>query len=251
MDSEKFKNAGVVIHAGHYLLFPGENMVTDFFYNPSDAAQWVRDFRWFSELSWRTACAVAARRPVALRPRMIILVNDWQHMPTVSLDRRENEKSLTRLRREYYEREFPLPSLHKRIMALDGLQPEDILPASEKQWLFSESALRAQFAKTIKSVMKDPANAARLGLEKRLDSNREPIISVETEGQSCSLLHCGNANCAGEVVELLRQLFERGVRNFINIYPGQCDLYVERGTEISRQLFGLEGMEIENVAVHF
>lgn len=252
LSSEKFNCQPVVIHAGHYFLEIAESgAATDRLNHANlDRSELIDHFALFSRETWETACRITAASPAENRPRLVILVNDWQYFVPKESSRRQREQAAARLREEYYAKTPMLTEFHSRTMTCCGLPQEQILPASRAQWMFSESGLRAKFAATLKSVMKDPVRAEQLGISKRLNEDKEPIISVKMDGQQCTLLHCGNAGCAGEVVELLRQLYEeKGVRNFINIFPGCCRVPVENGTEIAQRLFGLDGMEIVNIAV--
>jgi hypothetical protein len=250
--SEKFNCQPIVIHAGHYFLEIAESGVaTDRLNNPNlDRSELIDHFALFSRETWEMACLITAASPAENRPRLVVLVNDWQYLVPKESSRRQREQAAARLRREYYTKVPGLTEFHSSTMTSCGLPYGQILSASREQWMFSESELRAKFAATLKSVMKDPIRAEQLGITKQLNEDGEPIISFRAEGQQCTLLHCGNAGCAGEVVELLRQLYEeKGVRNFINIFPACCRVPVERGTEIAQQLFGLDGMEIVNIAV--
>jgi hypothetical protein len=67
-------------------------------------------------------------------------------------------------------------------------------------------------------------------------------------GRYC-LLFCGSTGCAGEVVELLRELQTRGVTRFINLFPFPCREPVVAGTALARQLFQIDKMRIINIAL--
>jgi hypothetical protein len=250
LDSEKFKDKPVVIHSGHYFLNIEDGEATDYMHDPDSAKPAFADLVRFSTKTWEVACDSVAARSTKQHCQLMVLVNDWQHVIPKEPTRRQREQKADHLRMMYYIGVPSLPWFHLNAMTSRNLDPwVHFFPFSCDQYLFSESRLRARFATTLKTVMKDPVRAAELGVTTEHDGNNEPIISLQTDGQSCTLLHCGNANCAGEVVELLKELYERGVRNFINIYPGCCHIPVESGTEISRQLFGLDGMEVVNIAV--
>jgi hypothetical protein len=134
-------------------------------------------------------------------------------------------------------------------MAGYQLPHEQVLPASQERWMFSESVLRLQFAARVRSLIKDEAAVKQLGLSVSFNENGQPIVSTESAGEDCSLLYCGNSGCAGEIVELLNQLYVKGVRRFINIFPGECLVPVKSGTEIARRIFDLKDMKIVNIAV--
>ena len=230
-----------VVHAGHYFLEVVDGRAVDHLEEPESTNQAFRDLINFSHQTWSTACRTITECDVSDRPRLIILVNDWQYFIPKESNKRRRESLAAQLRRQYYSETAKASSFHLMTMTAHGLPSEQILPSSESHWLFSESGLRTRFASTVRSLVKDSAAAKQLGLSQHLDGNRQPIISAQSEGQEYPLLYCGNTNCAGEVVELLGQLYAQGVKLFINIYPGQCLLSVEKGTEIARQIFGLGG----------
>jgi hypothetical protein len=217
---------------------------------PDSANAAFFDLVLFSQNTWHAACRAVADCPDGNRPQLIILVNDWQFLVPKDPEKRRRESLAASLRREYYNRVPTLPLLHMRTMASCGLPTEQILPASQKHWMFSESGLRQKLAATIRALMKEEPAAKRLGLYKHFDGKWQPIVCAQSEdGTRYPLLYCGNSNCAGEVVELLRDLYTRQVRHFVNVFPAQCKVPVETGTEIARQLFGLDGMTVANIAV--
>ena len=237
----------VVVHSGHFFLEIVDNCVVDHLGDPANAKPAFQELISFTQHTWEAACKIVSS--AGSQHKLIILANDWQYCVPKEVDRRRRESLAAQLRCEYYERTPLIPSFHLDIMHRYGLSQDHILPASEESFLFSESRLRSNFATTTKELTKDPGRAERLGLSKRLRDDQNPVISTEVDGQEIELLYCGNTGCAGEVVELLKQLYNAGVRSFVNVYPWQCDRPVETGTSIAKQLFGLDGMEVVNIAV--
>jgi hypothetical protein len=109
--------------------------------------------------------------------------------------------------------------------------------------------LRNDLAKTIMDIFKTGRTNEKM-LTKSFTDKGEPIISISDDFYcKTDLLFCGSTNCAGKVVQLLGELFQRNVQMFINLYPDQCLGPVSSGTMSAKKIFGLHGMAIINVAI--
>ncbi len=240
----------VTIHAGHYALFSDrQSGVSDYLHDldTEGAELGIVDL---CRATWEAACRSVATALPQTKAQLMVLVNDWQFVSRNQELRRENEQAASRMREQYYLATPTLSDYHLNEMDRHGLPTDLILRCREDQWLFSESALRNELNPLIHEVLEDEQRAVTCGIRKHYTENGEPIIDVcDDESGKVRLLYCGNTNCAGEVVSLLGNLFARGVRRFLNIYPAQCREPVSAGTRLAYRLFRLDGFVVTNVAV--
>ena len=235
----------LVIHAGHYALVRNHG---------GQAVDCLDKTRFpgveFSRCTWESACRALAAKHVKVNAQLMVLVNDWQFLTSGAESRRVSERSAAQMREEYYRGTPTLPPSHLQQLIRHNLTDDVILRHSEKQWLFSESALRHDLSTVIREIIADEKRATEAGIRKYFNKNGEPVIDAcdEESGAFC-LLYCGNTNCAGEVISLLAALHKRGVRRFLNIYPSQCREPVGAGTRLAERIFDLEDFQITNIAV--
>jgi hypothetical protein len=78
----------------------------------------------------------------------------------------------------------------------------------------------------------------------------ESRIDVAVPGQAeYCLVHSGRTNCAGGYLELLSEVYRRGVRTLIALVPMRCLGPVTVGTALGHTLYALDGLSIVTVAV--
>ena len=251
--STELANCGsraVTIHAGHYALFQNrQGDPVDRLRDPETDAASPR-FVEFCRVTWEAACRSVAKSFPQTNAQLMVLVNDWQFVSRDSNLRRESEQLASRIRERYYLMTSTLPTYHLNAMECHGLSPDLILHCRGDRWLFSESALRSDLRPLIRDILSDERWAVSTGVRRHFSEDGEPIIDVcDSESGNVRLLYCGNTNCAGEVVALLRNLHVRGIRCFLNTYPSVCREPVNKGTSLAYRLFGLDGMVVTNIAV--
>lgn len=241
----------VVLHAGHFSLDAsgggnaGDHLSEDVSERPS-----LSGIVSFARWTWDLGCRVAKRASTrGKHVALTVLVNDWQFLRSPDIPRRAGERQAAALRDAYYAEVPTLPTYYKTVMERHQLTTSSVFRESDGRWLFSESALRRDFAATVRRLFVE-GQATDLGLEQTFTAQGEPIIRMgsEASNQVC-LLYCGSTNCAGEIVELLRQLYARNVRHFLNLYPSPCQLPVESGTSLALELFQLQGLTVDNFAL--
>lgn len=240
----------MVIHAGHFIISAADDSACDHLCDTGPLKQGVEEYVGFTKLTWQLGCSVLKMIDCTADIQLMVLVNDWQFLVPALPDRAERERKATHLRTSYYCNTPALPRYHAEVLAAHGLQSDSILKCSSSRWLFSETALRQELARTVAGLMRDTEAEQRFGLRKYFTAQGEPVVKVEMcEGREYSLLYCGNTNCAGEIVQLLKILYEQGVRTFFNLYPIQCREPVLIGTTLAHQLFQLDSMQVVNVAI--
>lgn len=248
---ERSGEGTTVIHAGHYMLhIAQDDRPSDYLERGSEPRPGFEAFDYFTRTTWAIGCEAIRQAHGSTDPKLMVLANDWQYLAWRNLPRRESERKAACARTAYYHELTGLPDYHESQLEVHNLGPAAIFRASDGRAVFSESMLRQQLASTIKTLLKNTVDPEHLGLRCQVDEHGELLVGVETtECTSMPLLQSGNTNCAGEVVELINQLHQRGIRNFINLYPAQCQVPVEAGTDLANHLFGLSDMAITNVAI--
>jgi len=234
----------VVIHAGHFVLESTGGWLSDHLEDDSPPSP-INEFVDFAHFTWNLAVRAIAEHPRS-RAQVLTLVNDWQFVRFSLGARRKAELLADEFRNKYYAQTNTLPEFHNRVLHSFGLSDVCVLKADEQRWLFSERRLRDGLAEALGGLLKQ--NDRRLHI--KVTENGEPIVDVVSPAiGEYSLLYCGNTNCAGEVVELLRQLYDRGVRHFVNLFPDTCFGPVTTGTLLANELFDLNGMMVINVSI--
>ena len=240
-----------VVHAGHFIIDSSGSWARDHLSSEESLPEGLESFIEFTRITWDIACTAVMATPEPVRPYLFTLVNDWQFI-SISLPKRRKQESLAAAIREEYYRQTPsFPNFHLGVMAARGIEESRVFKASDERWLFSESDLRHQLARTVRTLLRN-GKGAEMALARTFDENGHPKVSVTSSlaGEYC-LLFCGSTNCAGEVMQLLKDLHERGVRRCVNLYPYQCMGPVLTGTNLAREMFGLLGMKVINLAVPF
>ena len=244
-----------LIHGGHFIL---DNRGSDAVHNlPGDrqTSPIAEDFARFAGDTWMLAVSLKKRlEERSQASRLMVLVNDWQFLRGEGNSRREVERDIARRRDAYYQRFQRLPPFHDKVLDHSGMGDIDIFKSSSKRWLFSETALRSLLAKSIQRLFEENLAEER-GLAKSFTPAGDPIVSAgsvnsELERDFC-LLYCGSTNCAGEVVELLRIVWEAGFRSFLNLYPMQCLGPVGVGTRLAQTIYKIRDLHVFNVAAPF
>lgn len=239
----------VVIQAGHYPLDILGNEAIDRL-DATATSSLARNFANFAGLSWSVACALTRMLSATTQSvQVMTLVNDWQFLRAGAGGRRAQVREASLARGRYYSRVPTLPAMHLAILAAQGLGDESVFKWSQERWLFSEDSLRTGLAATLKRL-KAEGRARDLGIVEETTPEGEPIVRVQCSlDHEVCLLYCGNTNCAGEVVELLRVLHERGVRRFVNVFPRECMIPVEAGTVTAHDIFTFDGMLVVNAGL--
>lgn len=238
-----------VIHAGHYSLSMNRGKAVDRLEEETNSDTIIHEIATLAKTTWRVGCEVVSRQ-LPGSCRLMTLVNDWQHLDGACGSKREQARKASAARNEYYRSTSHLPQLFQQMLAANGLGEESVFKATQDQWLFSESDLRAKLSRTVSDLLRDPAKTESSGLNRYFTGKGDPIIHADDDdgGKFC-LVYCGNTNCAGEFLQLLVDLKARGIRRFVNLYPIQCRLPVNTGTTLAHKIFDLSEMKIVNIAL--
>jgi len=239
-----------VLQAGHFALDLPDGVVSDRL--SVDAGVLRSPFAMFADSTWRAACSLVStlkQNNVDDVPTLMVLVNDWQFLRRKEEDRRRQESAASRARKAYYQSVNRLPRMHETALVEAGLTRSDVFKCNPERWLFSEHDLRVGLAATLRRLRLE-GRSEELGIVETRTATGDPVIRIRStmDAEVC-LLYCGNTNCAGEVVELLRVLQDRGVRRFVNLFPLECLTPVEAGTAVANDLFDLTGLLIANIGL--
>jgi hypothetical protein len=238
-----------VIHAGHYILHAEGDVGCDHLEEVPVSIPALGDFVALTKRSWEIACGAIASIHSPTTVKLIVLVNDWQFLRVAASTKREAQRRASKMRFSYYNTVSRLPEYHERGLTSFGISSSSIMPFDNDRVLFSETELRGQLARTLTSVMKDPAQPTAQKLTQYFTPAGQSIIHAKSYEGEYPLVYCGNTNCAGEFMQLLKLLHDRGTVRFVNLYPLQCRGPVTKGTELAEQVYGLEGMKITNIAI--
>ncbi|HKS04952.1 MAG TPA: hypothetical protein VJR92_01455 [Gemmatimonadaceae bacterium] len=229
--------------AGHYAIFTGGSTAVDLLDAPETGGG-PAEMLAFTKFTWNAACeAIAAAR--AHRAKLLVLVDDLQFVIPVLDDRRMQERLADALVTQYLAATPTLPRFHMHRLTAHGLDERDMLKNNNGRWIFSERELRIAHVRHLRDVLsKDPARA---GVRATPDMSHITVTSEE-HGEYC-LVHSGRTTCAGGYVELLSDVFSRGIRRLITLVPMRCLGPITVGTALSSDLLGLDELNVVNVAV--
>lgn len=229
--------------AGHYAVFTGGTTPVDLLDAPETGGG-PAEMLAFTKVTWNAACeAVRAQRE--RRARLLVLVDDLQFVIPVLEDRRMQERLADALVTQYLKATPTLPRFHMQRLAAHRLDDSSVLKYSDDRWVFSERELRIAHVRHLRDVLrKDPARA---GVRATPDMSHISVTSEE-HGEYC-LVHSGRTTCAGGYVELLSDVFSRGIRRLITLVPMRCLGPITVGTALSTELLGLDELTVINVAV--
>ncbi|MFB9640642.1 hypothetical protein, partial [Streptomyces spiralis] len=145
------------------------------------------------------------------------------------------------LRAEFFAGMSALPSSYEKALRDAGLTEDSVLPSRRHPLAFPETWLKYRFQKAADRLVK----AGRL--EKRyLDADRRDteVAFLDADGDYRTLISCGVTGCAGEITEMVSEVYRAGHRNLLIFAPGECLRPVETGVDIALGLYDLPGMRV-------
>ncbi|MFI6392331.1 LPD16 domain-containing protein [Nonomuraea sp. NPDC050547] len=226
----------LVIMGGHFMLFENEegNLVSGII-EEQDSEVMKRRIAGrvgiFPGYTWRLSVDLLRDHPEA---RLLLLINDWQYVP-------QNGRPASELRAEYYEGFNQLPSSYEKELRSVGLSPDSMLPSRKHPLAFPETWLKYRFQKTAAKLVKQGR------LEKRYleaGESKPEVSFLDDNGNYRTLMSCGITGCAGEMTEMVAEVYNAGYRTLLVYAPGECLNPVETGVDIALSLYGLPGMTV-------
>lgn len=232
----------LVIMGGHFMLFydPESNSLVPGVFQDlqgeSIRAKVSDRVGVFPLYTWDLALKIGGAYKVRTknRVRFLLLINDWQYIPQLG--------SAGEHRERFYRHFQSLPSSYKKSMKAQGLFSEaDILPSRKNSLAFPETWLKYRFQKSAtKLVQQGKLERKYVG-----DGLKETEISfVDKNGNYSQLISCGVTGCAGEITEMLREVYACGHRLILIFAPNECHSPVIVGIEIALTLYELKGMKV-------
>ncbi|WP_157251733.1 LPD16 domain-containing protein [Nonomuraea typhae] len=226
----------LVIMGGHFMLFENEEgRLVSGIIEEQDSEVMRRRIAGrvgiFPLYTWRMSVDLLREHPEA---RLLLLVNDWQYVP-------QNGRPAGELRAEYYDGFTQLPSSYEKELRSAGLSPDSMLASRKHPLAFPETWLKYRFQKTAAKLVKQGR------LEKRYleSSESKPEVSfLDENGNYRTLMSCGITGCAGEMTEMVAEVYNAGYRRLLVFAPGECLNPVETGVDIALSLYGLPGMTV-------
>ncbi|MBG0813149.1 LPD16 domain-containing protein [Planomonospora sp. ID82291] len=189
----------------------------------------------FPGYTWRMSVELLQGYAAAgVDARLLLLINDWQYVPAAGRPAGE-------LRAEFFAGMSALPSSYDKALRDAGLTEDVVLPSRKHPLAFPETWLKYRFQKAADRLVK----AGRL--EKRyLDADRRDteVAFLDADGNHRTLISCGVTGCAGEITEMVAEVYRAGYRNLLIFAPGECLRPVETGVDIALGLYDLPGMRV-------
>jgi hypothetical protein len=235
----------IAVLAGHYAIFSSGATPVDLLDDDAASPQGAAEMIAFTKRTWHAACDAVALEP-ARRASLLVLVDDIQFVRPTLEDRAAAERLGAALATNYLDRVRTLPESHARALRDRSLGSADILRHDDDRWVFSERELRVAAVEHLRERLHAAGGAGAL-LTANADESR---IDVAVPGQAeYCLVHSGRTNCAGGYLELLSEVYRRGIRTLIALVPMRCLGPVTVGTALAHRLYPLDALSIVTVAV--
>jgi hypothetical protein len=236
----------VAVQAGHFLLHYDEEerrllpcVSSELVGRRHDEIR--REVSQFPELSWQLALGLvkAMQWPQAC---VLVIVNDVQYIPSM-LDRHAFYEAFPQLPAAYLEmaRDFGLEDL-------PFLTPSGLARLDAQRPYFSERWLRNRYGRAVKKLLKSDHLPAGMAFE---DGAAGATCLVDAMGANHKL-YCASedADCSQEIAQLVGEIHDLArCDTFVNLYPGICREFVERGSELSFSLYPSSVSKIVNIGL--
>ncbi|MEU4549603.1 hypothetical protein [Nonomuraea dietziae] len=232
---------GLVVMGGHFMLFEDEasgRLVPGVIEEQADETMRRRiagRVGIFPGYTWELSAGLLRDYAAAgVDSRLLLLVNDWQYVPAT--DRPAGE-----LRAEFFEGFTALPASYEKILCEAGLSAADVLPSRKHPLAFPETWLKYRFQKAADRLVKQGR------LEKRYlggGSGDSEVAFLDAAGNYRTLISCGITGCAGEITEMVAEVYRAGYRAILIFAPGECLMPVQTGVDIALSLYDLPDMRV-------
>jgi len=234
----------VAIQAGHFMLLPAQGSCIPSVETGRDGDPALDSLRYalsqFSLGTWRAGVAFLAElRHRGQEAHLLTLVNDWQYL------RNRTTPDAHRLRSSFYADNRNLFTSYSAILAEVGLDDSVVAPVAQWHPFISEYWLRRRIERRLKRMVKQNGGSGKLSIQR--DTLGGTSVILDDFGRACRLLLCGQADCAGEVMELIHILHSSSYRCLINIVPTECELPVNEGTRRALVTFELDDFSALNI----
>nr|WP_246238465.1 LPD16 domain-containing protein [Acrocarpospora corrugata] len=231
----------LVVMGGHFMLFEDEDsgaLVPGVM--EAQSSTLMRDriagrVGIFPAYSWQLSVdLITAYAKLVKDAKLLLLINDWQYVPT-------GGRPASTLRAEFFESFTGLPDGYQQILRAAGLDARSLLPSRKHPLAFPETWLKYRFQKAADKFVKQGR------LEKRvLESGAKDteVAFLDEAGNYRTLISCGITGCAGEITEMISEVYQAGYRAIVIFAPGECLAPVQTGVEIALSLYRLTGMVV-------
>lgn len=185
--------------------------------------------------------AIENRREV----KMTLLVNDWQYIK--SDPHRENSQP-NRYRATFYSGFDSPPDVYQAYLKKYGIDGKDIwIGSGDDAFFFRETRLRDRFKRELKRLNVQDISLGTCSISES-GNPKSFFFSNSTITPGNHLIKNGKVSCAGEIVQMIRELVESHKANtIINFLPIQCRFPVNLGAQISMDLYELKKLTILNI----
>ncbi|MEU8265848.1 LPD16 domain-containing protein [Sphaerisporangium sp. NPDC049002] len=169
--------------------------------------------------------------------RLLLLINDWQYVPTAG-------RPASELRAEFFEGFTRLPAEYEKVLRNSGLSPDRVLSSRKHALSFPETWLKYRFQKAADKFVKQGLLEKRVLETGKEDTDRKDteVAFLDAEGNYRTLISCGITGCAGEITEMISEVYRAGYRAIVIFAPGECLAPVQTGVDIALNLYRLTGM---------
>ncbi|WP_049575333.1 LPD16 domain-containing protein [Nonomuraea sp. SBT364] len=233
--------ASLVVMGGHFMLFEDATsgrLVPGVIEEQADATMRRRiagRVGVFPGYTWQLSAGLLRDYAAeGVDSRLLLLVNDWQYVPSAG-------RPASELRAEFFAGFTALPASYEEILRDAGLSASDVLPSRKHPLAFPETWLKYRFQKSADRLVKQGR------LEKRyLDSGSgdSEVAFLDADGNYRTLISCGITGCAGEITEMVAEVYRAGYRAILIFAPGECLMPVQTGVDIALSLYDLPGMRV-------
>lgn len=166
--------------------------------------------------------------------KLLLLANDWQYVP--------DEGEASDYRSAFYRGFTSLPPTYaSRLAQSNALSVDDIMSSRRHPLSFPETWLRYRFQNAAKRLVKQGKLQKRYLLDR---PGKSEVSYTDSSGASLPLISCGITGCAGEITEMISEVYLSGGRHLVIFSPAECHAPIQAGVEIALSIYGLSGMDV-------
>lgn len=170
------------------------------------------------------------------KTKFLLLINDWQYVS-------HNNGPASELRGAFYKDFSEIPSSYNGVLTRKGyFSKANILESRKHPCAFPETWLKYRFQKSADKLVKSGLLERRV-LDGGPDAGSE-ISLVDENGDYRPLITCGVTGCAGEITEMIAEVYKANHRLLVVFAPGECFQPVKTGVSTALSLYGLPGMKV-------
>lgn len=232
----------IIVVAGHFMLFydpSNMRLIPGIFEDVENKAlreQIKKRVGIFPSYTWDLGIRVGEHylSKANRTAKLLLLINDWQYVP--------DSGTASDYRQDFYEEFKELPTnFRSRLKESKVISETDIFSSQRNPYAFPETWLKNRFQNEATRLVKAGKLQKRFLTDK---PGMSEISFTDTLGNSLPLISCGMTGCAGEITEMISEVYKAGGRLLIIFAPAECHIPIRTGVEIALSIYELTNIKV-------